>query len=118
MAEIILSTERDDTEDDDRLLSLREAVARANGRDDIDTIVFAKGVGLTRLTQGTEIEITRTLTIEGDADVTITGDATDDDSPQPGSDITDLERTLDPRLDDDTRLFLVGGVASPSGTSF
>lgn len=85
-------------------ISLREAVQMANDSAGADTITFAPNlIGLIRLTEG-EIEITDTLTINGDGRITITGDGAGDDVTGVGG-ITDVSASGDAQLDANTRIF-------------
>ncbi len=97
--------------------SLRDAITQANNMAGADTIDFNAGVfsggnnSLIRLTSG-ELEITETLTIDGTTgtDVTITGDASDDDITD-ANNITDVAASFggtagapDDLLDDNSRV--------------
>ncbi|MEM8946951.1 MAG: choice-of-anchor Q domain-containing protein [Planctomycetota bacterium] len=83
---LLVTTTLDVVDEFDQLTSLREAIGFANDLVGPDTITFDPAVftggaaSLIRL-NGTELEITDTLTIDGStgADVTITGDAFDND---------------------------------------
>ncbi|MEM1159430.1 MAG: choice-of-anchor Q domain-containing protein [Pseudomonadota bacterium] len=128
-ASLVVTTTADVVDSFDGETSLREAIAFANaqasatdaGRDADgdgevnDTITFASGVGeafenggLIRLEQG-PLVITSAITIEGGGNVTITGDANDDDITV-DSDITDIGASNTAGvLGDNTQLILVQG---------
>ncbi|MEM7057623.1 MAG: tail fiber protein [Pseudomonadota bacterium] len=108
---LVVTTTSDVVEENDGVLSLREAITFANSNPGADTITFAAGMGeafenggLIRLTQG-ELEITETVTINGAGNVTITGDANDDDVTETGTDITDISASGPALLDDNSRIF-------------
>ncbi len=90
--------------------SLRDAITQANTMAGADTINFDAGVfsggdnSLIRLTSG-ELMISDTLTIDGTtgADVTITGDADDDDITD-ARNITNVAASGDALLDDNSRV--------------
>ncbi len=138
MATFIVTTNIDESYDNGDLtaetndgngLSLREAIGLANANAGADTILFDASVftggasSLIRLTLGTELEITDTVTIDGDLnddgmpDIVITADALGNDILQADdlttafdeSVLTDVAASLanDPaRLDtDNTRIF-------------
>jgi hypothetical protein len=102
--------------------SLRDAITQANAASGADTITFDATVftggddSLIRLTSG-ELEITDSLTIDGSTgvDVTITGDANDDDITDVAN-ITDVAAsfggttgTADDLLDDNSRVLNFSG---------
>lgn len=77
---LVVTTELDVVNADDGLLSLREAVAIANGNSDADSITFAVGLaGKSIVLTGGELTIAATVSIDGDvnkdnrADITISG---------------------------------------------
>src|SRR6056297_1708655 len=73
MATFTVTTELDDVDDGDGVLSLREAIALANDNDGLDVIVFALGAGAATLDLDgdTAFSITDELTIDGDGEITI-----------------------------------------------
>ena len=79
MATLTVTTASDVVDAGDGVLSLREAVARANGTAARDTIVFAPAVeGQTLVLTGGELTLSQDVTIDGDAnndgvDVTLDG---------------------------------------------
>ena len=79
MATHIVTTTADVVDENDGVLSLREAIALANADADADTITFAAGVSSATIVLTSELAITADLTIDGDidgdnkADVTISG---------------------------------------------
>jgi Ca2+-binding RTX toxin-like protein len=67
MARFVVDTVRDRKDPNDGVLSLREAVDRANGTTGADTILFASALeGRTLVLSRGELEVTRDLTIDGD----------------------------------------------------
>ncbi|MEM7313853.1 MAG: hypothetical protein AAF497_11945, partial [Planctomycetota bacterium] len=95
-------------------LSLREAIELANTTTVADTVEFDASVftgganSLIRLTQGSQLEITEAVTIDGStgSDIVITGDSGDDDTLMSGSYITDVDSSAG-SLSDNTRIFYV-----------
>ena len=92
-------------------LSLREAISLVNGDFEADTITFDPAVftggsnSLIRLTQG-ELTILKSVTIDATAanDLTITGDAADDDITD-AANITNLAASTSAQLIDNSRVF-------------
>ena len=94
-------------------ISLREAITAANNTSGDDLISFDGSVftggssNLIRLTQG-ELLISESVTIDASVanNVTITGDANDDDITVPGTNsITDVAASGSTRLEDNSRVF-------------
>lgn len=102
----------------DGVTTLREALELANASAGADTISFASGLagGVLRLAQG-EIAITDSVTIDGAGlDITITGDANDNDSTVAGTDLTDVDASPS-GLADNTRIFDITGAATDATIS-
>ena len=69
MARLVVDTARDIVDAGDGLLSLREAVSRANGTEAADSILFARGLeGRTLVLRHGELRLTGETTIDGDRD--------------------------------------------------
>ncbi|MEM9059270.1 MAG: hypothetical protein AAGD13_02305 [Pseudomonadota bacterium] len=99
-------------------LTLREAIDLANAAGGADTIEFDAGLsgGLLRLTQGT-LDITDAVTIDAAGlDITITGDANDNDTNVAGTDLTDVGASPT-GLADNVRIFDINGPASATSIS-
>lgn len=113
---LIVTTAADVVDAFDGVTSLREAIAFANSDADASTITFAAGVGeafenggLIRLTAG-QLNLTQETIIDGAGNVTITGDANDNDVTVEG-DITDVAASGNSLLTDNTRIFNIGSGA-------
>lgn len=106
---LIVTTLEDGIDTTDGVITLREAILAANGRDGADVITFVDDLddyNALFLTDG-EIIITDEVTIQGGGRITISGDAVRNDRDTVYN-ITDIQQTLadDPiGLDDNTRVF-------------
>ena len=112
MANFIV-TSLSDTTAADGVTTLREAIELANASAGADTITFDASLagGLLRLTQG-EMTITDSVTIDAAGqDITITGDASDNDANVAGTDLTDIDASST-GLSDNTRIFDITGASS------
>ncbi|MEM7506176.1 MAG: choice-of-anchor Q domain-containing protein [Pseudomonadota bacterium] len=131
---IKVTTAQDVVDANDGVLSLREAIALANGISGTDTIIFDAAVftggdeSLIRLTEG-QLEIRDGVMIDGSTgvDIVISGDANGDDVTRDGTNITDVARSTlvvdeppqvgaegplsaashEDLLDDNSRVFLI-----------
>ena len=96
MGTIVVTTTADTVDADENITSLREAVTLANFNAGADTIVFAPGVSGGLIRVSSTLNITEALTIDGDIngddrpDVTLTGDASDNDITIGIANITDI----------------------------
>ncbi len=96
MGTIVVTTTADTVDADENITSLREAVTLANFNTGADTIVFAPGVSGGLIRVSSTLNITEALTIDGDIngddrpDVTLTGDASDNDITIGIANITDI----------------------------
>ena len=105
MADFIVTSNLDVSDDNDGVLTLREAIELANAAPDEDLItfdetVFTGGTDIViRLTQD-ELVLTSDITIDGDlnddgiADIVISGDANGDDTPQEDDTSTAFDESL------------------------
>ena len=110
----IVTTNLDVVDNTDGVNSLREAINFANSQTGADTIVFDASVftggtdHVFRLTSGSELVISDSVTIDGSSaagTIIVTGDVDGDDTTI-GS-VTDLGNTASSELDDNTRVFRI-----------
>ncbi len=103
-ASLLVSTTADVVSMFDGETSLREAIALANSQAGADTITFASGAGeafeaggVMRLTDGTTLELSRDITINGtvpNGSIVISGDVASNDTLVTGTFHTDIDQTI------------------------
>ncbi|MEO0614370.1 MAG: Ig-like domain-containing protein, partial [Pseudomonadota bacterium] len=124
-APIIVTTLDDSNDAGDGVISLREAVAMANGEQGFDTIVFDETLAgendlIITLTDGT-LSITDSLAIDASAvpGLVISGDVNGDDIRETNG-LTDINASVNASagstLTDNVRLFMVAGETAPTLT--